>query len=100
VPIEYNKGYSAFNTVVDLPELNNVSIFPNPASSILNVDLGDASDAQMITIYNVMGLKLVEKKIITNQFSLDVSTYPEGMYVIKVSSQKGLPMSLCWLLKK
>ena len=70
---------------------NNISIFPNPTSSIIYIDLGnlDIEKAQ-IRLMNVSG-QIIDVKAEThnNLISLDMSNLSEGLYFIEVSSKKG-----------
>jgi Tol biopolymer transport system component len=62
-----------------------IHVFPNPASDLLNVSIPDNSNKIYYSIYNLIGSKLSEGVIIGGSSQIDVSTYPVGMYFLKLS---------------
>ena len=61
-------------------ELTNVSIFPNPASSELNIQ--GITNIQKIEVHNIQGKKLA---ISPNNFTqIDISSLQSGIYFLKV----------------
>lgn len=69
-------------------ELNNsLQISPNPASTILNINL--PSNVSIVSIYNYAG-QLVDQKMLSNneQFvQLNIVHYPSGIYWLQVQGQ-------------
>ncbi len=72
-----------------------VVIFPNPAST--NVEIvfnGKESSKYNVVVYNTMGQKMNEStgySTVGNQsVSVDVSTYPQGLYIVNITSENGL----------
>ena len=64
-------------------DLNVIKLYPNPVSSILNME----SDVPIKNseVYSVLG----EKMLSTNSKSIDVSQLNSGVYFLKVSSEDG-----------
>jgi hypothetical protein len=62
-------------------ELLNVSMYPNPASSTLNITA--KSTIKNAAIYNVLGKQLMTLDINKNSEAIDVSKLATGMYLIK-----------------
>lgn len=58
-----------------------VKLYPNPTSSILNVEANGA--IQNIAVYNVLGQEVMNKQTEGTSISLDVSSLNSGIYVIK-----------------
>jgi type IX secretion system substrate protein len=70
---------------------NNISIYPNPANKIINLELKikDIGNTQY-TLYDVNG-KVVKQVVIYNLKSIiDVSDLNEGVYNISISSSEGV----------
>ena len=66
------------------------SIYPNPAINNITINAGDLQSTICdFRIYDVVG-NLVLEKSFNNKTSLDVSTFPSGVYFIKVISEKGI----------
>lgn len=62
---------------------NKYSIYPNPASEILNIN--NVSNSQ-IEIYNIVGSLVYSAKSLTETTSVDVSSFTPGTYIIKVTN--------------
>jgi len=62
---------------------NSVSIYPNPASTVLNIEA--ASAIQSLSVVNVLGQEVISRNVSENMISLDVSNLQAGIYIIKTS---------------
>ena len=73
--------------VLSLDE-NNISaiIYPNPASERLNIS---AEDLTNISVYTMLGQKVVDVNLNTDEYTLDVKDLDNGVYMLKVLSRKG-----------
>lgn len=82
---------------LDVPEIHNESfssleICPNPASSTLEIKT-DLNDEYNVVIYNMMGIKVLEKQDFING-TLDISALPSGIYFIKATKDgKGIAIA-------
>ena len=59
------------------------SYYPNPASS--NVQMSAVNPIQQIAIYDLRGRKLAEFSPNANNFTVDVSTFQNGLYMLKAT---------------
>ena len=77
---------------IDEPEkdVTEISVFPNPTAGQLQI----TSHKLRITgveIYDVYGRKLYEQKSnLTVLLSYDLTVFPAGIYIIKISTEKGI----------
>lgn len=75
-------------TVTDINENaqaeNAINIFPNPAFDKITVK-NNSDELQKLSIYNISGQLMVQKKISSPEMSIDVSALSAGIYVIKIS---------------
>jgi len=62
------------------------SIYPNPATSMLNVTLN--AEIKSVSIYNTLG-QMVQEDLSANK-SIDVSDLQTGIYFLKIVSDKGV----------
>jgi hypothetical protein len=84
----FSIGISAGNIVLDIvtstnvvePNLNPLSIFPNPTSTTLNIKGLDNEDYK---IYDIFGKLIIDSK----NSILDVSNFNPGAYLIKTNSR-------------
>ena len=67
---------------------NNVPrVYPNPASSILNVELGIQNDASVVEVTDVLGNVLIHNSAFTiHNLTLDVSALPAGVYFVRIGT--------------
>ena len=72
--------YYALYTPIRLVEAKKMSIYPNPASSILSVFTSGAKGA--IVILDVSGRSIQEKTVVTTLTAFDISTLPRGIYFV------------------
>lgn len=75
----------------DNPQLpkNNIAIYPNPASSVLNITVSDNSEIKNTVIYTLAGQKVIE----TAATSINVSALSNGIYIVKSTTSSGASYS-------
>lgn len=81
--------YSNYQQIIGIKEIateSKINIFPNPVTEILNVY--NKTYPYSVTIYNFAGQKLLDKTINNTDYSIDMSEYQKGMYIIRVTSKK------------
>src|SRR5690606_38965437 len=62
------------------------SIFPTPASEVLNVDLEENIDLKKVLIYNLAGQVVLE----SDKRQVEVGTLAKGSYIVKIETSKGM----------
>ena len=66
--------------------MENTLIFPNPTTD--NININSESDIQMVEIYNLQGQRIAVEN--GNVRTLNVSNLSKGMYLLKVTTEKGV----------
>ncbi|MBN2669435.1 MAG: T9SS type A sorting domain-containing protein [Bacteroidales bacterium] len=75
------------HTSVDLVKVNQFSVYPNPTSTILNIE--NVETISSITVFMVNGQKLVEYVNLNDKhFTINTSSWPKGEYLVVVKSDK------------
>ena len=64
----------------NLYQLNNLKVFPNPTSDILNFQFETPIENAEIRIYSTIGQLMTNQKLTNNDVQFDVSNYQHGMY--------------------
>ncbi|NVO04239.1 MAG: T9SS type A sorting domain-containing protein [Bacteroidetes bacterium] len=68
-----------------------IIIFPNPARNKVSIRC-DYEKNQQIEIYNMVGQKVFQKKLLNNSFentiTVDVSSFAKGTYIVKLTGEK------------
>lgn len=70
---------------------NNLNLYPNPASNILNIESSSNENIQSVTIVNALGQ--IISQINFNEFekkntSIDVSNFANGNYIIRIETDR------------
>lgn len=66
---------------------NNISIYPNPASDKIFIEL-EESDNYDVDVYNLAGNLVDTYSFAGKAYVYPVSTLPKGMYIINIQSEK------------
>jgi beta-glucanase (GH16 family) len=74
----YQESLGTQNPSID----SDIRIFPNPATSLTNLRLNSEFLGGQIVIYSAQGEIINQLIIQSNLFSIDMSAYPSGIYVM------------------
>jgi len=77
----YQESLGTQNPSID----SDIRIFPNPATSLTNLRLNSEFLGGQIVIYSAQGEIINQLIIQSNLFSIDMSAYPSGIYVMLFS---------------
>jgi hypothetical protein len=73
-------------SVEDYLSNENVNIFPNPATDVINVSFTSSDDAE-ITVFNIVGGIVYNNQNVTNKTNeIDMSQEANGIYFVRVKS--------------
>jgi hypothetical protein len=75
--VEYNSS-----NAVEVIQSDEISVYPNPVSGILNIEFKDGA-YKTINIINPQGVLLKTEKVISPRQQLDFSKYEPGLYIIE-----------------
>lgn len=79
--------WTAPDGVKEIEENINISVYPNPASKIISIDISGLSAISDCYIYNELGQQVFAKQLSNSlNGNINVSTYASGVYMIKVIS--------------
>ena len=91
--------------VVEMIDIEDFSLYPNPASSYTNINLENLAGHQnlIIRVYDVMGRQVEEIKLdeVTEpDYRLELSNYEKGRYTVSVIKDKGRPVTKKLVISK
>lgn len=69
-------------SVVENEMLNSVNIYPNPTNGVIYVNSNEV--IEKVTIRSILG----DLILVTNSKEIDISAYPNGVYLIEVTTKK------------
>ena len=69
-----------------------IKVWPNPTSGVLSINTQDIKGQVKISIVNAVGeeIKKQHKELENNLYELDVSDLPEGIYLLRIETEKGI----------
>ncbi|MCW3806162.1 choice-of-anchor Q domain-containing protein [Plebeiibacterium marinum] len=67
---------------------DNISVFPNPTNGIVSIKIENFRNVGYVEIYNAFGMKIIEKRLETNNETFDLKQYSKGLYLIKLYIEK------------
>jgi serine protease AprX len=69
------------------PEYFEFKVFPNPVSTILNIQMPSSIEQTNLIIYDVLGKAVFQKTITASNTYIDTSTIASGVYIIVFQSE-------------
>ncbi len=76
-------------SITSVNEENSLVVWPQPVSDILNIAFQQQdADSYSLQIYTLDGTMLTEKNDVTGSTQMDVSSYREGMYILKLYNKE------------
>ncbi len=82
--IDFDNSFEySFIRTAQIDDDSKITIYPNPAKHILNIELGELEIKEII-IQNGGGHEVIRKPFSNNQERLDISILPAGMYFVKI----------------
>lgn len=77
---------------IGIPEqksVSNISVYPNPFTSTIQIESPDGIETGICKIYNVMGACVMQRNISGEKLTLDLSFLSDGLYEMEISSKQG-----------
>lgn len=68
---------------IDIFSNNEIIIYPNPTTGIINLSRANTTNELIVEVYTVLGQKVFEKVNLTTENTLDLSHLNKGTYFIK-----------------
>lgn len=65
---------------------NNVSVYPNPAQNVVNIQLDENLVGSPISVYDIYGKLVIEESVNQANVKLDVNQLPSGIYYLRIGN--------------
>lgn len=94
--INYIAKYDGWHLGEELPskKQDGVKVYPNPVSNTLTIESRALGTAQQekneVSIYNVLGEKILSQNFLGQKHSLNVSAFAKGIYFVEVKTEKAV----------
>ena len=76
----------------------NFSLYPNPAKD--SIEISSEHQLKTITIYNVLGKKVLEQSVDDNKIIIDVNHLSNGVYLLHLETDFGETISKKIIIEK
>ncbi len=83
--------YESITVGLNNMNIETVNIYPNPATDMVFFNLG-ATESASVSVYNILGVSVLERSITGSDNLLDVSGLPSGTYIWQASNMDGKPL--------
>jgi len=92
-----SQEYSLLVTGVDATLSNDdfamntkIQVYPNPVVDVFNIVMNDFEGEVTLSLYDIRGVRLSsEKRYVSSQTTMDLSSYASGMYFLVIDSPQG-----------
>ncbi len=74
------------NAVDNVPSLQDINIYPNPAQT--NITISSSAVISSVTISNMVGQELIANKYTDRAVTIGLEPLPAGIYMVKVNNAK------------
>jgi len=81
--VQYTVDLTTMGTENPQNYLSDLTLYPNPASEILNIH--SDSNVQHVVIFDLNGKRLIEN----NSAPINISFLPKGIYIIQIATENG-----------
>lgn len=75
---------------LNLNLMNNFSIYPNPASSNIHVQLSEIDNNSYLSLFSVSGEQVYSTKVNTNEVTIPLEGVAKGVYILNYSFDVGM----------
>ncbi|HAF27761.1 MAG TPA: hypothetical protein DCG75_01825, partial [Bacteroidales bacterium] len=84
----YFMGGNSNSEVLGNEASTDILVYPNPASSYINVNVLNGTKQGTVSIYNMIGSLVKVVEIEGNVKEINISDLPAGSYIISVEDEK------------
>ena len=82
-------GDNPLSTTTTELNKNPIAIYPNPSRGVYTLQTNEINTAKSISIYTLLGQKIDDAVISSNETTIDISNQPKGVYLYKVFGEEG-----------
>ncbi len=75
---------------LNLNLMNNFSIYPNPASSNIHVQLSEIDNNSYLSLFSVSGEQVYSAKVNTKEVTIPLEGFAKGVYILNYSFDAGM----------
>ncbi|MGB0391077.1 MAG: S8/S53 family peptidase [Salibacteraceae bacterium] len=92
------KGVLCYVTLNENEYAQDIRVYPNPTSDVLNV-VGGSTEIEEIDLYNNQGQLILNRKTDSNSIRIDLSNLQKGTYYLRSKTDKGMAVAKIWIVR-
>ena len=77
-----------------------IKVYPNPTQDFLNIHLNKRTEEATYSLFDLNGKLIEQKSIITTDVKLDMTKFPKGTYLLKLSQKNRQPLQTYKVIKR
>jgi uncharacterized membrane protein len=85
---------SDYNSEVEMrqieTEVSNLQVYPNPSNGLVTINDSFKDEFRSISLYNSIGSKVFSKNYNSNNYKLDFTDLPNGVYMLVITTDNGV----------
>lgn len=85
---EWSERLSTSVAEVRAANIKNLSLYPNPANTVLTIESKELFDGNTARVYNTLGKIVLTANV--NQNSIEINTLPAGSYLLKIEKNDNM----------
>jgi hypothetical protein len=71
-------------------EVSNLQVYPNPSNGLITINDSFKDEFRSISLYNSIGAKVFSKNYNSNNYKLDFTDLPNGVYMLVITTDNGV----------
>ena len=71
-------------------EISTLDIFPNPTNGIVTIQDSFKDEFRSVSLYNSLGSKVISKNYNSNNYKIDITDLPNGVYMLVITTDTGI----------
>ncbi len=89
------KGKASSNIIENAAVFTSFSVYPNPATNILNISINNASiNNAKVSIYTISGQQIMNSNMSSNNIQLNIESLSKGVYFVNIINENGFNKSV------
>jgi len=80
--------YDSVFVGINEPQESRLSLYPNPATDKITVEISGVTEENNLAIVNIEGQELIRQKITGRTIQIDIRSLPPGIYFLKITWER------------
>jgi|GEM_PF-6207034 len=82
----YTFKLNAFDSIYNINNNQNIHVYPNPSTNLLNIELNETKEYKTFSVYNTLGIEILTFPISSKHITLNTLELSNGIYYLYISN--------------